>query len=209
MSVAISPLTPDLWPHFEDLFGKQGACYGCWCTLFQAAAGSAAREQSRAQQGSHQGAHRGRPAAGPAGLRGRARPSAGCRSARAPTCPNSTMRAGAPRRWNRAMRPIPRVWAISCFFIRSQARGKGLTHKLVERGHRFRPPVGCARARSLPDGPVEGFALGRPLSSARPACSRRPGFSRAAERKPGRPLMRLELYSAARPFGRAKDAVTL
>ena len=29
MAVAISPLTADLWPAFENLFGKQGACYGC------------------------------------------------------------------------------------------------------------------------------------------------------------------------------------
>lgn len=31
----IAPLTPDLWPAFADLFGKQGACYGCWCTHFR------------------------------------------------------------------------------------------------------------------------------------------------------------------------------
>lgn len=31
----IAPLTPDLWPAFEDLFGRQGACYGCWCTHFR------------------------------------------------------------------------------------------------------------------------------------------------------------------------------
>jgi len=24
-------LTPDLWPAFEQLFGRQGACSGCWC----------------------------------------------------------------------------------------------------------------------------------------------------------------------------------
>ena len=35
MPVDIQPLTRDLWPAFEDLFGKQGACYGCWCTYFR------------------------------------------------------------------------------------------------------------------------------------------------------------------------------
>ena len=29
MKLTIGPLTPDLWPAFEDLFGKNGACYGC------------------------------------------------------------------------------------------------------------------------------------------------------------------------------------
>ena len=45
MPVDIRPLTPDLWPAFEDLFGKQGACYGCWCTLFPPAAGGARMSQ--------------------------------------------------------------------------------------------------------------------------------------------------------------------
>ena len=35
MTHDIVPLTPDLWPVFEELFGKQGACYGCWCTHFR------------------------------------------------------------------------------------------------------------------------------------------------------------------------------
>lgn len=35
MDISIEPLTPGLWPAFESLFGKQGACYGCWCTYFR------------------------------------------------------------------------------------------------------------------------------------------------------------------------------
>ena len=35
MTVDIQPATPELWPAFEDLFGKSGACYGCWCTYFR------------------------------------------------------------------------------------------------------------------------------------------------------------------------------
>ena len=35
MTHDIVPLTADLWPAFEELFGKQGACYGCWCTHFR------------------------------------------------------------------------------------------------------------------------------------------------------------------------------
>ncbi|TIR96907.1 MAG: GNAT family N-acetyltransferase, partial [Mesorhizobium sp.] len=35
MSTTIVPLSPEHWTDFEDLFGKQGACYGCWCTHFR------------------------------------------------------------------------------------------------------------------------------------------------------------------------------
>ena len=34
-AISVRPLTPDAWPLFEELFGKQGACYGCWCTHFR------------------------------------------------------------------------------------------------------------------------------------------------------------------------------
>jgi hypothetical protein len=37
MKLTIRPLTLDLWPAFEDLFGEQGARGGCWCTYWHAA----------------------------------------------------------------------------------------------------------------------------------------------------------------------------
>jgi hypothetical protein len=36
-------LTPDLWPALEDLFGKRGACNGCWCMYWRI--GTAYRKQ--------------------------------------------------------------------------------------------------------------------------------------------------------------------
>jgi len=35
MQLEIRPLTPDLWPALEDLFGKNGACNGCWCMYWR------------------------------------------------------------------------------------------------------------------------------------------------------------------------------
>src|SRR5256885_9720093 len=29
------PLTPERWKHFEALFGKNGACAGCWCMYWR------------------------------------------------------------------------------------------------------------------------------------------------------------------------------
>src|SRR6266576_3443890 len=31
LKVEVHPLTPQRWPDFEKLFGKKGACAGCWC----------------------------------------------------------------------------------------------------------------------------------------------------------------------------------
>ena len=37
MTLTIHPVTPRLWPKLEELFGPQGACYGCWCSYFRLA----------------------------------------------------------------------------------------------------------------------------------------------------------------------------
>jgi hypothetical protein len=35
IKLTIRPLTPDLWPALEDLFGKPGASNGCWCMYWR------------------------------------------------------------------------------------------------------------------------------------------------------------------------------
>jgi hypothetical protein len=45
MKLAIRPLTPDLWPALEDLFGENGACNGCWCMYWRI--GSSYRKRPR------------------------------------------------------------------------------------------------------------------------------------------------------------------
>jgi hypothetical protein len=35
MNLTIRPLTPDLWPKLEELFGPVGACNGCWCMYWR------------------------------------------------------------------------------------------------------------------------------------------------------------------------------
>jgi hypothetical protein len=45
MKFEIRPLTPELWPALENLFGELGACNGCWCMYWRI--GSAYRTQAR------------------------------------------------------------------------------------------------------------------------------------------------------------------
>jgi hypothetical protein len=35
MKLTIQPLTPELWPALEDLFGEHGAVNGCWCMYWR------------------------------------------------------------------------------------------------------------------------------------------------------------------------------
>lgn len=191
MSDAILPLTPDLWPQFEDLFGKQGACYGCWCTYFRLPP-AARRQSSRERNKDHIKA---RIEAGPPP--GVLAFDAG----QAVGWMQIGPRADVPEFNNagRGSTPLdpddagdPRVWAISCFFIRNNARGQGLTYQLVDAGIDFARQSGARLLEACPmDQSKDSRSVGLFVGSTR--VFEKAGFSRAAERKPGRPLMRLEL----------------
>lgn len=191
MTTEIVPLTPDLWPAFEDLFGKQGACYGCWCTHFRLPP-----KMRQAISGQEKKAHmRARIEAGPPpGLLAFAEGEATGWMQIGP-------RADVPE-WNNAGRgsaPLdaadaadPGVWAISCFFLRPKARRQGLTHRLVAAGLEHARANG---ARVLEACPIalsrDSRSIGLFVGSKR--VFDKAGFRMVAERKPGRPLMRLEL----------------
>ncbi len=84
------------------------------------------------------------------------------------------------------------IWAISCFFLRSSARRKGLSHVLVAGGIDFARQNG---ARLLEACPItrsnDKRSIGLFVGSTR--VFEKAGFQAVAERKAGRPLMRFTL----------------
>jgi predicted GNAT family acetyltransferase len=187
----IRPLTPDLWPAFEDLFGKQGACYGCWCTYFRLPP-AARRDSSHA---SNKDFIRARIEAGP--------PPGLLAFEDGVACGWMQIgpRADVPE-WNnkgRGSAPVdpadaadPAIWAISCFFIRNGARGRGLTHHLVAAGVDFARKNNARFLEACPmDQSKDSRSIGLFVGSTR--VFEKAGFERLAERKAGRPLMRLVL----------------
>lgn len=191
MAFTIAPLTSERWPAFEVLFGKQGACYGCWCTHFRLPPAQR-RGNDRARNRDHM-------------------------KARVDTGPPPGLllfdgdrtdgwmqigpRADVPE-WNNAGRvsaPLddgpaedPAVWAISCFFLRTSARRRGLTHELVRAGIDF---ARANDARFLEACPMtqsnDSRSIGLFVGSRR--VFEKAGFVTMVERKSGRPLMRIVL----------------
>ncbi|MBN9235225.1 MULTISPECIES: GNAT family N-acetyltransferase [Phyllobacteriaceae] len=191
MSIEIHHLTPDLWPQFEDLFGKQGACYGCWCTHFRL---PPAERRSGSRQSNKDHIRTRIEAGPPPGL-----------LVLEDGVANGWMQIG-PRadvpEWNnkgRGSAPVdatdaddPAVWAISCFFIRTKARGQGLTHRLVAGGIDFARSSGARMIEACPiDLSRDSRSVGLFVGSSR--VFEQAGFQRLVERKAGRPLMRLIL----------------
>lgn len=190
MGTTIAPLVPELWADFEDLFGKQGACYGCWCTHFRLPP-AVRRENDRQRNKDH---IRERIEAGPPGL-------LAFDDGTAVGWMQVGPRADVPE-WNnqgRGSAPVdpgdasdPGVWAITCFFIRTKARGRGITHRLVQGGIDFARGNGARVIEACPmDLSKDSRSIGLFVGSSR--VFERAGFQRIVERKPGRPLMRLAL----------------
>jgi predicted GNAT family acetyltransferase len=191
MSTTIAPLVPELWADFEDLFGKQGACYGCWRTHFRLPP-AVRRENDRQRNKDH---IRERIEAGPPpGL-------LAFEDGTAVGWMQVGPRVDVPE-WNnqgRGSAPVdpgdatdPGVWAITCFFIRTRARGRGITHRLVQGGIDFARGNGARLIEACPmDLSKDSRSIGLFVGSSR--VFERAGFQRIVERKPGRPLMRLAL----------------
>lgn len=190
-TVEVVPLTIERWPALEDLFGPQGACYGCWCTYFRlppAKRRAGTRETNKAHLMSRVEAG---PPPGLIALEG------GVAIGWMQIGP----RADVPE-WNNARRvsaPLDgedvadqRAWAISCFFVRSRVRGRGLSHRLVEAGIRYARENGARVLDACPmDQAKQSKSVGLFVGSTR--VFEAAGFRNVALRRPGRPLMRLEL----------------
>src|SRR4029079_2414980 len=137
----------------EKLFGKQGACMGCWCMYWQlprkqwnAARGAVVKRSFR--QGVNES---------PPGVLALIEDDAVAWLQIAP-------RADAPQ-WNGARRvsaPLkeadaedPRVWTTTCFYVKSSARGQGISEALLKAGIAFAKKNG---ARAIEACPIDGDA---------------------------------------------------
>jgi GNAT superfamily N-acetyltransferase len=188
---AIEPLTPDLWPAFEDLFGKEGACFGCWCTYFRM---GPAERKATGHVGKRAFIHARIEAGPPPGL-------LAFSGGRAVGWMQIGPRGDVPE-WNggrRASAPLDEgdaadagVWAVSCFFNRKSARGTGLSHRLLAAGIDFARRNGARIVEACPiRNSQDTSRMGLFVGSER--VFERAGFSIVAERRAGRPLMRLVL----------------
>lgn len=125
MRLDIKPLTPDLWPQLELLFGERGACAGCWCmwwrltrSEFERSKGDANKRAFRALVDS-----------------GR-EPGLLAFSEDEPVgwCAVEPRQNYASLGRSRVLKPIDdqAVWSVTCFFIRRDHRGRGVATTLLE-----------------------------------------------------------------------------
>jgi GNAT superfamily N-acetyltransferase len=184
MKITVRPLTPERWAAFDDLFGKTGACNGCWCMYWRIGSAYAQRprEKNKAdfraivKQGPPPGlvAFDGDLAVGWCQL---------------------TPRDALPRldkaRLVKRVDDIP-VWSISCFYVRKGYRKQGVTTALIEAAVKA---AKRAKAPALEAYPMDTNETKSSSSiyTGKASTFARAGFKVIARHAAHRPIMRIEL----------------
>jgi GNAT superfamily N-acetyltransferase len=184
MKLVIRPLTRELWPALEDLFGPNGATCGCWCMYWRL--GSAYQRNGREKnKAAFRAIVRRGPPPGLVAFEG-GRAVAWCQ-----LTPRVDLPALDRSRLLKRADEMP-VWSISCFYVRKGYRSQGITAKLIEAAIK---EARRAKAPALEAYPVDE-QKGRRASgywTGRASTFRRAGFQTVVSRAPHRPVMRHDL----------------
>jgi GNAT superfamily N-acetyltransferase len=188
VTFTVRPLTLDLWPALEDLFGKGGASNGCWCMYWRLGPEYHKRPREKNRRALRSLVRRG-PPPGLLAFDGE-RPVGWCQLTPRDDLDWLNRKAAFER-----VDTLP-VWSISCFYVRRGYRGKGVMSALI---------TAALKAARRADAPaLEAY----PVDSAQPgstnniftgtvAAFRRLGFKTVARREASRPIMRHDLKGIA------------
>ncbi|MBL8587635.1 MAG: GNAT family N-acetyltransferase [Methylobacteriaceae bacterium] len=189
-TLAVAPLTPDRWADLVDLFGpERGACAGCWCMwprLKRADWTALGRDGRR--DAFHAIVNTG-PPPGLLAFRDGVAVAWVAVGPRLSVPRFDAMKTSAPVA---ADADRDRAFALTCFYVRNDARRQGLTRVMAQAAAGFAKQQGatslevCAIEADRPltwgDGFVGIASVFRAL-----------GWREVARRAPRRPLMRLDL----------------
>jgi len=180
----VRPLTPDLWPALQDLFGRAGASNGCWCMYWRL--GPAYKDRPREQNRTD---FRSRVLAGPPpGL------LAFDGELAAGWCQLTARSELAYLEQARLTRPVDGVpvWTISCFYVRRRYRRQGVSAALLSAAIRAAHQAGAPALEAYPvDCAVPGATSN--LYTGVASVFARAGFKTVLQRAPHRPIMRHDL----------------
>lgn len=180
-NLTIRPLTPDLWPQFEELFGPTGACAGCWCMYWRIGSAYTKRAREENRRAFRAVVKKG-PPPGLVAFDG---------DTMVGWC-QLTPRAALPRldraRFTQAVDDLP-VWSISCFFVKKGFRGKGVMSALIAEAVKFARAQGAPALEAYPWDTSQKRGSSTVYTGLAPSFARN-GFKTVARPAPHRPTMR-------------------
>jgi len=188
MELTIRPLTPDLWPALEDLFGENGAVGGCWCMYWRI--GRAYRDRPREEnKAAFQEVVRRGPPPGLLAFDGEL----------AVGWCQLTPRDAVPwldRTWRLKRVDEAAVWSLSCFYVRKGYRRRGVTTALITAALQAAKRAAAPALEAYPLDADETPSASSTGYASTFACA---GFKTVLRRVPPRPIMRHDLTAVAAP----------
>jgi GNAT superfamily N-acetyltransferase len=196
MTLEIHPLTEDRFGDLEKLFGPAGACAGCWCMYFRVTSkdwskpGPQAERSARNRKALKRVIAKGPPPGLLAYDQGE--PVGWVQVTPRNILPrfNSERAASAPES---PKTDLDTTWAVSCFFTKAKARGKGLTSALLKDAIKFAKAHGARAVEACPfDTSVKTGGTAALFVGVLPVFEKA-GFKEVMRRLPHRPLVRKTL----------------
>jgi GNAT superfamily N-acetyltransferase len=182
--LVIRPLTTELWPALEDLFGSGGASNGCWCMYWRLGPDYHRRPREDNRRDLRELA----ACEQPPGLLALDRGTAVGWCALAPRADLAWL---ANTRHLKPVDDLP-VWSLPCFYARRAHRGRGVTGALIDAAVAAAAAAGAPAVEAYPvDTAVAGHT--RNLFPGVASTFARRGFDVVARRRPDRPVMRKAL----------------
>jgi GNAT superfamily N-acetyltransferase len=191
MKLSIRPLTPDLLPMLEDLFGEQGPANRCWCMYWRIGNGYRKRPRQANKSDFWELVKHG-PSPGLIAFDGDL-PVGWCQL---------TPRDALPwmdRTWRLKRVDEVTVWSLSCFYIRKGYRKRGVMTALI---HAALEAAKRAGAPALEAYPLDADLTPSASSTGYASTFARAGFKVVARHVSQRPIMRYDLKSQGNPKGR-------
>jgi GNAT superfamily N-acetyltransferase len=187
MKLTVRPATAELWPALEDLFGRNGACNGCWCMYWRI--GSAYRKTPREQnKAAFRTIVREGPPPGLIAFEGD----------KAVGWCQLTPREALPcldRSWRLKRVDEVAVWSISCFYVRIGYRKRGVTSALIAAALKAAKRAGAPAVEAYP---LDAAKTVSSSSTGYASTFARAGFKTVACHTPPRPMMRHDLKNVRR-----------
>ena len=185
IELSIKPITRNLWTDFEELFGLNGACGGCWCMhwklrgkAFDEAKGYVARQmhKSLVDEG---------------GVTGLLAYTNGDVAGWVAVEPRSKYEKLAH---SRVLKPVDDepVWSVTCFYVKKEYRRQGVTVSLLN--------AAVEHVRMQGGKIVEGYPVDTKEDKPAPfvftgmaSAFQKAGFKEVARNSPTRPVFRFDI----------------
>ncbi len=192
MELTFHPLTPERWDDLEALFGRRGACGGCWCMYWRL---------KRSEFEQHKG--EGNRQALKALVEGGQVPGL---LAYADSQPVGWVSLGRREEFptlgrSRVLKVVDEqpLWSVVCFYVAKGYRRRGITLELLKAALAYARQQGARLVEGYPVEPRQGRLPDPFVYTGLVSTFRQAGFEEVIRRSPTRPIMRRFLDEGGEP----------